>query len=119
MMSSPVEKLKQVTIEALMSRGMTRGEATTAVDKLANAKGAGGEKPRTYSNGFSAFTRPEKTFTITNFEELNETANARLFLINDEEIWLPKSQIVSYAPGKLVVTLWIAKKKGLTKQTCY
>ncbi len=122
-MNSPQAKLRQVAIDALVARGMTKGEATTAIDKLANigGNGTGGERPpfqqqSTRSKGFSDWG---KTFRVANFQQLNETENAFLFEINEQEIWLPKSQISEYNGSTLIITLWIAKKKGLTTQTCH
>lgn len=120
-MTGPAAKLRQVAIEALMARGMTRGEATVAIDKLANIGGGEQQKQQTQNRAYTKrqYTDWGKTFRVANFTQLNETENAYLFEIGDEEIWLPKSQIVEYNGSSLVITLWIAKKKGLDVQTCH
>ena len=43
-----------------------------------------------------------------------ETALAYLFIIDDEEVWLPKSQVEDIRETENVVDipLWLAKKKG-------
>jgi len=120
-MNSPQAKLRQVAIDALVARGMTRGEATTAIDKLANivGNGTGGERPFQSPPKNKRFSDWGKTFRIEHFEELHESENAYLFKIDDREIWMPKSQISEYDGSTLIVTVWIAKKKGLTTQTCH
>lgn len=51
---------------------------------------------------------------------LRETENAFLVNINDDDIWLPKSQIDNadtYGPGDyctLSITEWIARKNGIS-----
>ena len=49
------------------------------------------------------------------FDELEqETEAAFLVVIDDEKIWLPKSQVRMYPKGKKVfVPEWLAQSKGL------
>ena len=44
-----------------------------------------------------------------------ETLKAYLFIIDDEEVWLPKSQVEDIRETECVVDipLWLAKAKGL------
>ncbi len=44
-----------------------------------------------------------------------ETEKAYLFIIDDEEVWLPKSQVEDIRETEYVVDipLWLAKAKGL------
>lgn len=44
-----------------------------------------------------------------------ETDKAYLFHIDDEEVWLPKSQVedIRETEGVVVIPLWLAKAKGL------
>ncbi len=44
-----------------------------------------------------------------------ETLKAYLFVIDDEEVWLPKSQVEDIRETENIVDipLWLAKKKGL------
>ncbi len=44
-----------------------------------------------------------------------ETLKAYLFIIDDEEVWLPKSQVEDIRETEKVVDipLWLAKAKGL------
>jgi hypothetical protein len=59
--------------------------------------------------------------TFENVDVVHETEKALCCNIDGEEVWIPKSQIDNdsevwnkkTAPGKLVITEWIAKKNGL------
>ncbi len=44
-----------------------------------------------------------------------ETEKAYLFIIDDEEIWLPKSQVedIRETENVVIIPLWFAKAKGL------
>ncbi len=44
-----------------------------------------------------------------------ETDKAYLFHIDDEEVWLPKSQVedIRETENVVCIPLWLAKKKGL------
>lgn len=44
-----------------------------------------------------------------------ERASAILFLVNDLEIWIPKSQIIDHNEDEKQVTIpqWLAEQKGL------
>ena len=57
---------------------------------------------------------------IANVEALHATANALLVRIDDEEYWIPQSQIHADSEvwkightGTLVITRWFADKEGL------
>ena len=63
-----------------------------------------------------------KTVTIEDVSVVHETDNALLCNIEGEEIWIPKGQIDEDSEvyeegteGALVITEWIAKKKGLAE----
>lgn len=59
--------------------------------------------------------RSEELFTLEDCEIKHETAKALLVNFNGEEIWLPLSQVseIHRDEGKVVMTAWIAKEKGL------
>lgn len=46
-------------------------------------------------------------------ELVAETAAAELWDIDDEQFWLPKSQIFARAEGKIEVARWLARREGL------
>lgn len=57
-------------------------------------------------------------YTLKSAEFIRETDNAILVRLDDEDIWIPFSQIerrTLYPDGRFEVTMtaWIAKKKGL------
>ena len=64
----------------------------------------------------------DKTVTVE-AEVIHKTEKALLCLIHDEEFWIPFSQIVDESSinpisepedfGELIITEWIAEKKGL------
>ena len=63
----------------------------------------------------------EDPVEITDVTCTRETEKALLCVIEQEDVWIPKSQVTDdsevYAKGHagtLVVTAWIAKQKGLT-----
>ena len=58
----------------------------------------------------------ETRFINVTYEEIvRETEKAILFKINDEEVWLPKSQIEVSEEGDNVVEVpeWLAEKNNL------
>lgn len=59
-------------------------------------------------------TKEQPVFDV-NFDEIvNETEKAWCVLINDEEVWLPKSQVEMYEDDYVVVVPeWLMKEKGL------
>jgi len=64
---------------------------------------------------------PRPMVEIDDVEVIKETSDALLCIINDEEVWIPKSQIDSEESqilsdgdtGTLVITEWLATEKGL------
>lgn len=42
-----------------------------------------------------------------------ETEAAILFVIEGDEVWLPKSQIVEYDADEVTIPRWLAMEKGL------
>lgn len=73
--------------------------------------------------GFRDEDRPRENrepVTIANVVSIGESLNAVLCLINDREIWIPKSQIdddsevfADDQSGKLVISAWLAEREGL------
>lgn len=62
----------------------------------------------------------DETVEFENVTVKIETEKALLCIINDAEVWIPKSQIDDDSEvykkdteGKLIVTEWIAKQKDL------
>lgn len=64
----------------------------------------------------------EPSVTFSDVSVIRETDKALLCLIEEEEVWIPKTQIVDgsevfdadeNSSGKLMVTEWIALQKGL------
>jgi hypothetical protein len=52
--------------------------------------------------------------TAVEFDDIiNETDLAILFLINGQEIWIPKSVITRQDDGEIFVQTWFARKEGL------
>lgn len=59
--------------------------------------------------------RADEKFELTGVDFKAETARALLIVHNEEEYWIPLSQIheLHKAEGRIVMTAWIAKQKGL------
>jgi hypothetical protein len=64
--------------------------------------------------------KPAGTVEFDGVEVVRETEKAILVMIDDKEVWLPKTQIhddsevyKAGTSGKLVITEWIATAKGL------
>jgi hypothetical protein len=61
----------------------------------------------------------ERSFAIPGVEAITETDKALLVIIDDEQVWVPLSQISDESEvmgkgdyGTLVVTSWFAQRKG-------
>jgi len=48
-------------------------------------------------------------------EHVHETPEAHLFVVEDEKVWIPKSQLEHWDPGQNTFTIpeWLAEVKGL------
>jgi len=44
---------------------------------------------------------------------LRESEKAKLFSIDNEEIWIPKSQLVDEGDEVIAIPRWLAEEKGL------
>ena len=60
-------------------------------------------------------SKMEELYTLRNAEIKAETAKAILVEVDEEEIWIPHSQITDRddKAGTITMTAWIAKAKGL------
>lgn len=62
-----------------------------------------------------------ETVTFDNVDVLQETEYALRVIVENEELWIPKSQIDEESEvqdkessgGELIITKWLAKKKSL------
>ena len=57
------------------------------------------------------YTRAEVNITFDEFK--GATASSALFLIADEDYWIPRGQIIGAYDDQVVITEWIALKKEL------
>ena len=62
-----------------------------------------------------AMSRNSEPVDFSDVEFVRETDRAYLLNIEDEEVWLPKSQVEEYdkESGCLVIPRWLAIEKGL------
>ena len=59
-------------------------------------------------------TRKNEVFELKDVEFKHETSKALLIVYDDEEYWIPLSQVeeIHRAEGRIVMSAWIAKQKG-------
>jgi hypothetical protein len=94
------------------------GEARALLDDLLGENGKGTPPPRRRAPGGRKMD--DATVTFEDVEVLIQTEKALLCLIDEEEHWIPLSQIDEDSEvykmgtkGLLIIPRWLAKKKGL------
>jgi hypothetical protein len=116
--SGPISKLEEIVQEALVSRGMTAGEAAAAVDRLRSAKPGEAHdqkqsnppKPRQRKKDYE-----ELAFTCDVIQRSASDLAIRL-MINGKPVWLPFSQLANGSDpyhGVVRIPAWLAREKGL------
>jgi hypothetical protein len=106
--SKPIIKLERIVVDALVSRGMTEGEAASAIERLKSA----GQRTQTDSPR-QATPKRDVTFTCN---VVRRSDLAFLLRINGEDVWLPMSQLKPGSDpygGSVTIPGWLAAKKGL------
>ena len=121
--SKPIQKLEQVVIEALVSRGMSKGEAAAAIARLESLsdKPVAQEQPRKSQNQYAreeadryesrrneyyrkSWNSDNYTYKVIHGAECTvETPDAIKVWINNfdirgKEYWIPKSQVAKQSP---------------------
>ena len=109
--SKPILKLEKIVIDALMCRGMQRGEAESCVARLESLSDEIAEyKASRIGDGIK----------VSGCVIVAETHMAYLMQIGEHEVWIPKSQIrpkpqfhVSDDPVTIIIPQWLARAKDL------
>jgi len=131
MKSKPIQKLEQVVIEALESRGFSRGEAQSAVERLesladklvsdnkhfdADGHMRKQEYQREYYGDFKSTWGQYKT--VSHVVCTVETADAIFVKVAGKGVWIPKSQMARDSQvrhrgdvGDLKITEWLYNKR--------
>lgn len=68
------------------------------------------------SRGFHQDEIDDGSNVLVHFDEIKAETEAAIFIVvDDEKIWLPKSQIahLDHGAGELWIPLWLAEKKSL------
>lgn len=62
----------------------------------------------------SLYEETEQPYITIEFTRVvNQTDKAVLFLINNNNVWLPKSQIVNLTENTVEIPLWLAEENNL------
>lgn len=114
-MSSPLSKLEKIVYDALIARGMSDGEANVTIRKLKNSN----QFPQKADIEVSADGR---LVALSPCIAVGFTGKALCVEWRGQTMWIPFNQIDAMSEvhkkddcGILVITKWIAEKKGLVR----
>jgi len=113
--SGPIHKLEKVIVDALMTRGMTEGEAMAALHRVEEWA------VKAFNNHGTEPEILQEKVTFYDVDILHTTDLALLCRIEGENVWIPFSQLIREEneiwekgdTGTLVITQWIAEQKNL------